>query len=235
MSWLSLLQSHPVLYATFSIVLGAMAGSFASAAIYRIPQDGMSIVNPPRSFCPNCKKSLKWSDNIPLIGYLILGGRCRHCETKFSFGYLANEVVCAMLFYLVAHSWIANPAEGGGAWALFCSLIAVCALWIAAVIDWQHFILPDGITIGGIFFGLIAATLVPEFQFWPQLNSPLSISSLLSLDLNPSREAALISAFLSSSISFVFLLGIGRGFSYLLGQEALGFGDVKYIAAVGAF
>ena len=113
--------------------------------------------------------------------------------------------------------------------------IAICALWIAAVIDWKHFILPDGITVGGIAFGFVAAALAPQFHFWPQVSSSLSVSGLLGLELSTTSGGALISAFLSSSISFVLLLGIGRGFSYLLGQEALGFGDVKYIAAVGAF
>ena len=235
MSWLELLQSQPWLYNTFVLVLGAMAGSFASAAIYRIPLEGMSIVNPPRSFCPKCKHSLKWYDNIPVVGYLLLRGKCRYCSSSFSFGYFSNELICAALFYLVAHSWVAAPAEGGGLVALLCSLVAVCALWIAAVIDWKHFILPDGITLGGILFGFVASAAVPQFQFWPQLSSSLTVSALTGLELSITTSGALISAFLSSSISFVLLLGIGRGFSYLLGQEALGFGDVKYIAAVGAF
>ncbi len=235
MSWLELLQSVPWLYNAFVVVLGAMAGSFASAAIYRVPQEGLSIISPARSFCPQCKHSLNWYDNIPLLGYMILGGKCRHCKASFSLGYLANEIICATLFYLVAHSWIADPARGGSAAAFLLALIAICALWIAAVIDWKHFILPDGITVGGIAFGLVAAALAPQFHFWPQLSSSLSISSLLGLELSTTSGGALISAFLSSSISFVLLLGIGRGFSYLLGQEALGFGDVKYIAAVGAF
>ncbi len=235
MSWLEMLQSVPWLYNSFVVVLGAMAGSFASAAIYRIPQEGLSIISPARSFCPQCKHSLKWHDNIPILGYLILAGKCRHCKGPFSLGYLTNEVVCAGLFYLVAHSWVADSARGGGATYFVLALIAICALWIAAVIDWKHFILPDGITLGGVAFGLVAAAIAPHFQFWPQLSSSLAVSSVLSLDLSPNSGGALISAFLSSSISFVFLLGIGHGFSYLLGQEALGFGDVKYIAAVGAF
>ncbi|MFT7516338.1 MAG: leader peptidase (prepilin peptidase)/N-methyltransferase [Myxococcota bacterium] len=235
MSWLEVLQSEPWLYNTFILVLGAMAGSFASAAIYRIPEDGLSIVRPARSFCPQCKHTLKWYDNIPVLGYLLLRGKCRYCHAPFSFGYLWHEVACAGLFYLVAHSWIADSAAGGGAIPLLLAFIAVSALWIAAVIDWKHFILPDGITIGGVGFGFLAAVIAPQFQFWPNLSSSLTISSIFGLEITANISGALISAFLSSSISFILLLGIGRGFSYLLGQEALGFGDVKYIAAVGAF
>ncbi|MBC8369825.1 MAG: prepilin peptidase [Planctomycetes bacterium] len=235
MSWLEVLQSQPLIYNIFVIVLGAMAGSFASAAIYRIPQESLSLTKPARSFCPQCKHTLKWYDNIPVIGYLLLRGKCRYCQSSFSFGYLWHEVVCAFLFYLAAHSWLAYPAEGGGAVPLILAFIALCSLWIAAVIDWKHFILPDGITIGGVGFGLLAAVIAPQFQFWPQLSSSLTVSGVLGLELNANSTGAIISAFLSSSISFVFLLGIGRGFSYLLGQEALGFGDVKYLAAVGAF
>ena len=131
---------------------------------------------------------------------------------------------------------MADVDQGGGAIALLFGFVAFTGLWIAAAVDFRFFILPDGITIGGVPFGLLAATLVPAFHIWPGLGGlPLGVGLLgLSADASP-HLVALISGILAAVISFGFLFGIGRLFSYLLKQEALGFGDVKYIAAVGAF
>jgi len=235
MAWLELLQQSPALYNTFLGVLGAMMGSFASAAIFRIPQEGMSVVRPARSHCPKCNATIRWHDNLPIVGYLILRGRCRDCKAGFGPGYLVHELGLAALFLWMGHSWMADPAQGGGPLAMIFGGIALTALWIAAAIDFRHLILPDGITLGGIPFGLLAAFLVPAFHIWPGNEIPMGMSLFtLPADLSPST-LALVSGILASSVSFGFLFGIGRLFSYLLKQEALGFGDVKYLAAVGAF
>jgi leader peptidase (prepilin peptidase)/N-methyltransferase len=213
-----------------------MAGSFASAAIFRIPQEGMSIISPARSHCPCCKAQIRWHDNLPVVGYLLLLGRCRDCKARFGPGYLIHEVGLAYLFYLAGYTWLADSTQGGGPAALGFAFVALTGLWIAMAIDFRHFILPDGITLGGIPFGLFAAWMVPAFHIGPGLGSmPLGLDWFgIPPDLPP-NQLALISGILSSLISFGFLFGIGRLFSYLLRQEALGFGDVKYIAAVGAF
>ncbi|MHC4380496.1 MAG: prepilin peptidase [Planctomycetota bacterium] len=236
MSWLEVLQDSPGLYGAFLVVCGAMAGSFASAAIFRIPQEGMSIIRPARSHCPCCNATIRWHDNLPILGYLILRGRCRDCKAGFGPGYLIHEVGLAGLFYLAGNSWLAEAPQGGGAVALLLSFVALTGLWIAAAVDFRHFILPDGITLGGIPFGLLAALLVPSFHIWPGLGTlPWGVSWLgVTAETSP-QYVALISGILAALISFGFLFGIGRLFSYLLKQEALGFGDVKYIAAVGAF
>jgi len=236
MSWLQDLQQVPLLYGVFLAVAGAMAGSFASAAIYRIPRDGMSVVKPARSHCPKCDATIRWHDNLPIVGYLILRGRCRACKASYGPGYMVHEIGLAALFWLAGQTWLADSSQGGGALALLFAFVAFTGLWIAAAVDFRFFILPDGITIGGVPFGLLAAGLVPAFHFWPGLDGmPLGLDLLgLSADRSP-HSLALISGILGAVISFGFLFGIGRLFSYLLKQEALGFGDVKYIAAVGAF
>ncbi|MDP7063103.1 MAG: prepilin peptidase [Planctomycetota bacterium] len=236
MSWLQDLQQVPLLYGVFLAVAGAMAGSFASAAIYRIPREDMSVIRPARSRCPQCGATIRWHDNLPIIGYLLLGGKCRSCKANYGAGYMVHEIGLAALFWLAGHTWMADSAQGGGALALLFGFVAFTGLWIAAAIDFRFFILPDGITIGGVLFGLLAAAFVPAFHFWPGLDGlPLGLGLLgLSDDRSP-HGLALISGILGAAISFGFLFGIGRLFSYLLKQEALGFGDVKYIAAVGAF
>jgi len=129
-----------------------------------------------------------------------------------------------------------DPSQGGGLLALLFGGVAFTGLWIAAAIDFRPLILPDGITLGGIPFGLLAAFLVPTFHIWPDSSGvPLGMGLFaLPEGLSPS-SLAFVSGILGASVSFGFLFGIGRLFSYLLKQEALGFGDVKYLAAVGAF
>jgi leader peptidase (prepilin peptidase)/N-methyltransferase len=236
MSWLISLQQSPPLYYGFLALFGAIAGSFASAAIWRIPREGMSISKPARSHCPKCGAMIRWHDNLPLVGWLVLGGKCRDCKVSFGPGYVAHEAILSGLFVLVGRSWVVDPALGGGEAALILTLVAMTSLWIAAAIDWQHFILPDGITIGGVGFGLLASALVPAFHIWPEMGDrlPWGVEWFgLTLE-DPAVKLALMSSVLGATISFGFLLGIGKLFSYILGQDALGFGDVKYLAAVGA-
>ena len=236
MSWLDAMRQTPPLYFGFLALAGAIAGSFASAAIWRIPREGMTIWKPARSHCPKCGAIIRWHDNFPLLGWVVLGGRCRDCKVSFGPGYLVHEVVLALLFVLAGRTWSADPTQGGGPGALVLVLVALTALWIAAAIDWQHFILPESITIGGVVFGFAASALVPAFHLWPGLEGRLPWGiGWLGFDGNePAVQQALASAALGALISFGFLFGIGKLFSYLLGQDALGFGDVKYLAAVGA-
>jgi leader peptidase (prepilin peptidase) / N-methyltransferase len=233
MSWWETLQQEPVFRRIMLAVLGAMFGSFASAAIYRIPREGLSIWRPVRSFCPSCESQIRWHDNLPIVGYLILRGRCRSCKTSYGAGYMIHELVLAGFFVLAGEGWLLAQ-EGPG--ALFFALAALTALWIATAIDWEHLILPDGITLGGIPFGILAAVMVPAFHLGAGLDHlPWGVSWLgLSLQ-DPSTKLVVASAILGSSISWGLLIGIRVVFSYILRQEALGLGDVKYLAAVGAF
>ncbi len=233
MDWWIELRASGGLYFGFLAVLGAMAGSFASAAIYRLPREGLSVVRPARSFCPSCDTQLRWYDNIPLLSYLILRGRCRSCGARYGPVYLLNEIGLAGLFAWAGTTWAGDP-EAGGPLALGLLLVALTALWIAAVVDWNHMILPDEITLGGIPFGFLAAGLVPSFHLWGPDWAPWGVSWL---GLGPESSPlglALASAGLGAALSFLLLFGIRALFSYLLKQEALGFGDVKYMAAVGA-
>ncbi len=230
MDWWAELRGLSGLYSGFLAVLGAVAGSFASAAIYRLPREELSLLRPARSFCPACEAPIRWFDNLPLLSYALLRGRCRSCGVRYGPVYLLNEIGLAGLFVVAGGSWAADV----GPVALVLLLVALTALWIAAVVDWQHLILPDEITKGGIAFGFLAAFLAPEFQLGADGGVPWAASLAgLTAEQGP-RTLALASAAISSAASFLLLFGIGELFSYLLRQEALGFGDVKYLAAVGA-
>ena len=211
-------------------ILGAMAGSFASAAIHRIPREGMTLIHPLRSFCPHCRHTLRWHDNLPILGWLLLRGKCRDCGVGFGASYLGHELILASVFLVAGSGWAAISLG-----TLLLTLVALTALWIAAGVDWNHLILPDGITLGGVVLGLLAAPFLPQFQLGPDLSRSFWFFGFLDASsFSSPATAAFAAAVAGALISFLLLFGIRALFSYLLGQEALGFGDVKFLAAVGA-
>jgi leader peptidase (prepilin peptidase)/N-methyltransferase len=135
-------------------VLGLLVGSFLNVVICRLPA-GASIAF-PASHCPHCKTPIHWYDNIPLLGYLMLGGRCRACKEGISIEYPLVELANGLLFALIA--W-----RTGWHGALPVYLVLGASLLALTMIDLHHKILPDRITLPGIVVGLIAsATLLPS-------------------------------------------------------------------------
>ncbi len=137
-------------------VLGAIFGSFANVIILRLPKEE-SIVK-PRSYCYSCKTPIKWYDNIPILSWFILRGKCRHCGAKFSFRYPLVEIITGVLFALSYH-------YAGWTWNLPEYLIFVFGLVVCTFIDLDHMILPDEFTLSGIVIGLIGAALNPQREF----------------------------------------------------------------------
>jgi leader peptidase (prepilin peptidase)/N-methyltransferase len=169
---------EPIPFEIMAFVLGAAIGSFLNVCIYRLPLD-LSVNEPKRSFCPVCKHSIPWYQNIPLISWLTLRGRCAHCGTKIAFRYFGVELLTALLFLCV---WRVFPPPMAVAYWVFVSLIVV-----ATFIDFEHFIIPDQITIGGTIAGLIACLAVPE---------------LMETD---SRIAAVVRSVLAAALGYVVL------------------------------
>ncbi|MCC6277469.1 MAG: prepilin peptidase [Oligoflexia bacterium] len=137
-------------------LLGACLGSFANVVIVRLPQ-GKSI-SFPWSHCPKCKKTLKPYDNIPLVSYLALRGKCRHCHKSISWKYFAVELLMTILFLMVYHHF--GLTVTAIEYFVF-SFMAVCC----AFIDLDHRILPDKFTLTGIGLGLLGSLVNPERQF----------------------------------------------------------------------
>jgi leader peptidase (prepilin peptidase)/N-methyltransferase len=158
------LAVYHYLFATFAFVLGAVVGSFLNVCIYRMPLD-LSVNEPRRSFCPACKKQLKWHQNIPLLSWLFLRGRCANCGSRIAFRYFAVEFLTGLLFLAV---WQQFPWQIALAYWVFVSLLVV-----GTFIDFEHFIIPDEVTIGGTIAGLLASFLVPALMAtdrrWPAL------------------------------------------------------------------
>lgn len=140
----------------FFFVLGALWGSFANVVILRWPQ-GESVVV-PRSHCVKCQALIRWYDNIPILSWFLLRGRCRQCQAPFSFRYVLVELLTAALFALAFWKF-------GWSWTLLEALWFIFGLVTVSFIDFDHYLLPDVFTLSGIVIGLAGAYLNPERSF----------------------------------------------------------------------
>ncbi|MGC8722729.1 MAG: prepilin peptidase [Acidobacteriota bacterium] len=183
----------------FALLCGLILGSFANVLIHRLPR-GESIVNPP-SHCPHCGSPIRWFQNIPVASWVFLRGRCAACGGPIAVRYPAVEASVGALFLLSA--WVWGPTFAGAAAGLFALLCVVLGL-----IDLEHQILPDRLTLPGIALGLLFSPYLP----WTNLTDSLA-------------GAALGAAIPALLIALYALFGI----------EAMGWGDVKFLAMVGAF
>ena len=208
----------------FMAVLGAIIGSFLNVVIHRIPNQ-QSIVF-PASKCPKCLTNIRAYDNIPVISYLILRGRCRACGAGISARYPAVEALTALLFAAV--TWHDKLS-----FALAFDLAFVASMVALIFIDAEHMILPNAITYPGFLFALLTRVLVPylagpaHFDDLPQL-----IHFFPSL---PIWLVSLIGALIGALAGGGSLWLMGFLWEKLRGIEAMGFGDVKMMLMVGAF
>jgi leader peptidase (prepilin peptidase)/N-methyltransferase len=189
-------QSILVLYA---FVVGAVVGSFLNVVIYRVPRR-LSIVR-PRSACPSCSTPIAWYDNLPILSWIVLAGKCRKCRTTISIRYPLVEAAGGALgaFAVVAY--------GIGPVTIEVAVFAWLSLALA-LIDLEHQILPDVMTYPAIVFGLV-------FSWFGGLTF-----------FGDSVAGALVGAALPASVILLY--------RWLRGVDGMGWGDVKYLAAIGA-
>jgi leader peptidase (prepilin peptidase)/N-methyltransferase len=206
-----------MLEVVLALLAGLLIGSFLNVCIYRLPLD-LSVVR-PRSHCPRCEKQIDWYDNIPVLSYLILGGKCRHCGERIPLRYPVVELATAAAFALcVAKLGITWPA------AKFSMLSAILIALIAT--DLEERILPDEFTLGGTVLGIALSGVVPL--------DPGIVSFLLFGMIDRrwlSVAESLTGAFVSSGLIWGFAALYGK----LRKREVLGLGDVKMIMMLGAF
>jgi leader peptidase (prepilin peptidase)/N-methyltransferase len=145
-----ILAAWPVLAVTGA--LGAVLGSFLNVCIHRLPR-GISVVRPP-SACPACGERIRPYDNVPVLGWMWLGGRCRDCRSPISVRYPAVEALTAALFLLTA-------LETGFTWSLLPALVFVSAMIVVTLVDYDARIVPDVITLPGIALGILFSFLTP--------------------------------------------------------------------------
>ncbi len=196
---------------------GLLIGSFLNVCIFRLPRD-LSVVR-PRSFCPGCEKMIAWYDNVPVLSYVILGGRCRHCRERIPLRYPLVEVAAAAAFG--ATVWMA----GWSPMALkFCIFFAILIALIAT--DMEERILPDEFTLGGTALGLVLAIFIPLEPGLTMLFLPRTVGI---------RWDSLIESALGAAVPTALFWFFGWAFEKIRHKEGLGLGDVKMIAMIGAF
>src|SRR4030043_1125592 len=155
-----------------SIILGALIGSFLNVCIFRLPKEESIIW--PGSHCPHCKKQIKFYDNIPLISYLLLKGKCRHCKKPISFQYPLIEGITALSSLFLCMKF-------GPSLSYLFYFAFVAALIAITVIDLCHQIIPDVISLPGIGVGLLASLILPQLTFFNSLMGVLFGSGSLFL------------------------------------------------------
>lgn len=208
----------------FIFILGSAVGSFLNVVIHRVPIE-KSIVF-PNSACPKCNKPIKPYDNIPILSWLILKGKCRNCRNPVSPRYPAVELLTALLFTLVF-------------WQIgFNAFLPVALMFTAAIvslifIDAENMILPDVITFPLLFFSILVRFSFPIF-FNSQYFSDISYFPLNSLQEYPVWVVSLVGAVLGGLVGGGSLWLVGELWKRLRGVDAMGFGDVKMMFAVGA-
>jgi leader peptidase (prepilin peptidase)/N-methyltransferase len=144
----------PWLLTAYFFIFGLAVGSFCNVCIYRIPREESIVF--PSSHCVSCKNPIPWRDNIPLLGYLALLGNCRHCSSKISIIYPIVELVIGILLAGVYLKFKLSWET-----AIFCIVVPI--LVVITVIDWQHQIIPDVITLPGILFGFAMGSYMNGF------------------------------------------------------------------------
>ena len=211
-------------FASAIFVLGLAFGSFLNVCIYRLPL-GLSVVT-PRSACPQCKHPIALYDNVPVLSWLILGGRCRQCKASISPRYLTIELLTGALF--LACYWFFGPTLSTLKYCTFAFLLLGLIFT-----DAETKLLPDKMTLPGLALGLLFSLLVPvndlASQFLPGMVN-LPFSGELSL-----RIVSLVDSLLGAVLGASFIYGAGAIYLRWRGMEGMGFGDVKLMAMVGAF
>jgi leader peptidase (prepilin peptidase)/N-methyltransferase len=208
----------------FIFLLGACIGSFLNVIIHRIPNEESIVF--PNSACPKCKNPIKPYDNIPILSWLILGGKCRSCKNPISARYPAVELLHALLYVLVFAVIPFNPF-------LPVALVFVSAIVALIFIDAEHMILPDVINFPLLFFALLIR-IVFAFVFGNAYFSDLKFFPLNQMENLPVWLVSLIGATLGGLVGGGFLWLVGAVWKKLRGVDAMGLGDVKMMFAVGA-
>lgn len=213
------------LYLALLFIIGCCVGSFINVLIYRLPlliyqqmdddtelAAGFSLAWPP-SHCPACQRRIKWYDNMPLLSWLLLRGKCRHCHTAISVLYPLSEAVTGLWFVLVyfLQTGASSPLlTFSAAISLLPLLLLFCLLYCISVIDMQHYLIPDVLSLGMLWCGLL-----------------FSVTGLTAV--SP------VQAVTGCALAWLMIWAVSQVYSILRKHEGLGSGDAKLFAAATAW
>lgn len=196
-----------------AFLFGALWGSFANVVIYRVPRD-LSVVR-PGSRCPGCEAPIAWYDNIPVLSYLLLRGRCRRCGAKISLRYLVVELLAGIMSFALYMQHVLRPMVQGGGPGLVAWLLWLCfglALMIVTYTDIDLWVIPDEVVLPVAALGLVAAAVDP---------------ALLGVGL--------VEGLVAGAAGYLLIAGLRWVYLRWRGLEALGLGDGKLLLMIGAF
>jgi len=205
-------------------VFGLFVGSFLCVAVHRYPIPNQTPSHPRRSLCPECGHVLAWWENIPVVSWLVLRRRCRACRVVIPARYPLMEIATALAWWTTA---TVTPA--GEHLLLGIHLLVVSGLLTAAFVDLDCFEIPDSVSVGGMVLAPIAAFSVPE------LHGHTWFAHWISGGVEVTRGASAAAALVGMATGGGVLLLVGRLGSRAFGQDAMGLGDVKLLAAGGGF
>jgi leader peptidase (prepilin peptidase)/N-methyltransferase len=211
-----------VIEALLAFLFGLLIGSFLNVCIHRWPRN-RSVVK-PRSHCVRCRKPIAWYDNVPLLSYLVLGGRCRYCAARISIRYPLVEFLTGLLFFYQVS--LLGPTLAAARMCVFCAIVLALIFC-----DLEKRILPDEFTLGGVVLGLVFAIFVPRTE-------PGFVAIVYSLATGsemPKWLWAPAESLLGAFLPAFFLWFAGWLYERIRHREGLGLGDVKLVAMVGGF
>lgn len=207
--------------------LGLVTGSFLNVCIYRLPTG--DFFSNSRSFCPHCRNQIEWYDNVPLLSWLILRARCRSCGKPISPVYPLVELISGLVFAGFYWHFLMNGMHPG---VYVVYLVVALALVVSTFIDLKLRIIPNEITVGGVYLAPIASFIVPQLHDGPFLLSHVVPAGSLPAWAMTRGDAV---------TACIFSILVGGGTIYLLGvvgkvlfkKEAMGGGDVKLMGMLG--
>jgi leader peptidase (prepilin peptidase) / N-methyltransferase len=210
---------EPWIYALFGLVIG----SFLNVCIYRLPL-GKSVVT-PRSACPGCGTPIRPYDNIPVLSWLILRGKCRSCGASISIQYPVVELLTAAAFFACAWKWDLTPP-------VFVNTLLLSVVIVLIFTDYQHRILPNVLTLPGIVAGIVLCPFQDPAYY---SNIPSIMLASLLWHRNPFAILPWVGSILGAIVGALPLYLIGNIYMKWRRRQGLGMGDVKMMGMVGAF
>ena len=203
-----------------ALLFGLIIGSFLNVCIYRWPRD-LSVVR-PRSHCVACQKTIAWYDNVPLLSYALLGGKCRHCDARIPLRYPLVELLTGLAFS--SFVWTLGPTPAALKMCVFAALLVGLIFS-----DLEKRILPDELTLGGALAGMVFSIFVPLPEsivglLLPRMEGPAS-----------DRVESILEAAVGAALPALVLWVAGWVYQLVRHREGLGLGDVKLIAMAGTF